>query len=93
MPIDDSADWNLGGRYTLHGEIAAGGMATVFLARQASVGRDVALKVMSRPLSHGHEYVDRFLREVEIISHLQHPHILPIYDFGDQDQFLYIVMG
>lgn len=81
------------GQYFITGEIGSGGMATVFLARQESVGRDVALKVMSRPLAHANEYVDRFMREVEIISHLQHPHILPIYDFGEQDQFLYIVMG
>jgi serine/threonine protein kinase len=81
------------GQYEITGEIGQGGMASVYRANQKSVGREVALKVISRGMVRHAEYVDRFFREVEIIANLQHPHILPIYDFGEQDNLLYIVMG
>jgi len=81
------------GQYEIHDQIGAGGMATVFRATQRSIGREVALKVISQPGVRHQEQVDRFLREVEIIANLQHPHILPIYDFGEQDGYLYVVMG
>jgi eukaryotic-like serine/threonine-protein kinase len=71
----------LGDRYVLHREIGAGGMATVYLARDVRHRRSVALKVV-RPDIGGLLAVERFLREIELAARLQHPHILPVFDSG-----------
>ncbi len=81
----------LGSRYTLEREVGRGGMALVFLAHDRKHDRQVAVKVL-RPeisLSLG---ADRFLREIGTAARLQHPHIVPIYDSGDLDALLYLVM-
>ena len=81
----------LTGRYTLERELGRGGMATVYLARDEKHGRRVAIKVLhpeaTMPLG-----AERFLREIEIVAKLTHPHILPLYDSGKVDGFLYYVM-
>ena len=69
------------GSYGILEEIGKGGMATVYRARQASVDRDVAIKVIRRSISGDPEAVQRFQREARLIARLEHPHILPIYDF------------
>jgi eukaryotic-like serine/threonine-protein kinase len=74
----------LGDRYTLEREIGAGGMATVYLARDARHRRSVAVKVV-RPGLGGREGLERFLREIELVARLQHPHILPVFDSGAVD--------
>jgi serine/threonine-protein kinase len=74
----------LSGRYGLEREIGAGGMATVYLARDLRHKRSVALKVV-RPELGGREGVERFLREIELAAGLQHPHILPVFDSGVVD--------
>lgn len=80
------------GNYTLTAFIGRGGMATVYKARQQSINREVAIKVMNeRAEAESSEY-RRFLREVQIIASLEHLHILPIYDYGQVDGFPYIVM-
>jgi TolB-like protein/tetratricopeptide (TPR) repeat protein len=71
----------LADRYVLEREIGAGGMATVYLARDLRHKRSVAIKVV-RPELGGREGVDRFLREIELAARLQHPHILPVFDSG-----------
>jgi tetratricopeptide (TPR) repeat protein/TolB-like protein len=71
----------LAGRYVLEREIGAGGMATVYLARDLRHKRSVAVKVV-RPELGGPEGVERFLREIELAARLQHPHILPVFDSG-----------
>jgi TolB-like protein len=71
----------LGDRYVLAREIGAGGMATVYLARDLRHKRPVALKVI-RPGLAAREGVERFLREIELAASLQHPHILPVFDSG-----------
>ena len=71
----------LSGRYIVEREIGAGGMATVYLARDLRHKRLVALKVV-RPELGGREGVERFLREIELAARLQHPHILPVFDSG-----------
>ena len=80
------------GQYTLQHRIGKGGMADVYRARQESMGRDVAVKVMSTALSENPEFVARFEREARVIARLQHPHILPVIDFGRQDEYTYLVM-
>jgi tetratricopeptide (TPR) repeat protein/class 3 adenylate cyclase len=69
-------------RYTLLREVARGGMATVYLATDSRHGRQVALKVMEESLV-GPLGADRFLREIEIVARLTHPHIVPLYDSGE----------
>ncbi|MBC8171092.1 MAG: protein kinase [Anaerolineae bacterium] len=81
------------GQYEIISQVARGGMATVFRARQKSIARDVAIKVLPRSLMHGENFLERFYREVEVIAALQHPHILPVYDFGEFDDMPYIVMA
>ena len=71
----------MGERYAIEREIARGGMATVYLARDPRYGREVALKIMDTELA-GTLGVDRFLREIEIAARLTHPHIVPLYDSG-----------
>lgn len=80
------------GPYHLHEVIGKGGMATVYRAHQPSMGRDVALKVMSPDLADEPEFITRFEREAQIIAQLQHPHILPVYDFGREGRLTYLVM-
>jgi TolB-like protein len=81
----------LQGTYAIEREAGAGGMATVYLARDLKHGRSVAIKVL-RPELAASVGTDRFLREIEMAARLQHPHIVPVYDSGAADGFLYYVM-
>jgi len=81
----------LEGRYVLQREIGAGGMATVFLAHDLRHGRDVALKVLDPGLA-ASIGADRFLEEIRTTARLQHPHILPLFDSGEADGYLFYVM-
>ncbi len=81
------------GQYNVTAEIGRGGMATVYQATQASMKRTVAIKILPRNLTHDEKFLARFYREVEIAASLQHPHILPVYDFGEYDGMPYIVMS
>lgn len=80
------------GSYELTAFIGRGGMSTVYKARQQTVNREVAIKVMSERTEEGSPELERFVREVQIIANLEHIHILPIYDYGQVDGFPYIVM-
>lgn len=82
----------LGGQYEVIEEIAKGGMASIYRGRQRSLGRDVAIKVLPGFLSGDPEYLTRFRREATAIAGLQHPNILPVYDFGEENGLTYIVM-
>ena len=81
------------GQYEIIEPIGKGGMATVYRATQASIGREVALKVLPREFIHDDTFLGRFTREVQVIASLQHLHILPVYDFGQQDDIPYIAMA
>jgi serine/threonine protein kinase len=80
------------GQFTILEEIGRGGMATVFKARQQSVNRIVAIKILPRHFLHDPGFLERFTREVDVASHLEHPHILPIYDYGETEGVPYIAM-
>jgi serine/threonine-protein kinase len=82
LPFDESLQAALGTSYSLEREIGRGGMATVYLARDAKHGRRVALKVLHADLaaSLGPE---RFRREIGFAATLQHPHILTVLDSGE----------
>ena len=77
--------------YDIQRELGAGGMAIVFLAHDIKHDREVALKVF-RPELASSMGGERFLREIHIAAKLSHPHILPLYDSGTADGFLYYVM-
>ena len=80
------------GQYEVIEEVGRGGMATVYKARQSSINRTVAVKVLPRNLLHDPDFFERFEREVDVIAHLEHPHILPIYDYGKAEGVPFIVM-
>src|ERR1043166_263219 len=81
----------LSDRYLIERELGAGGMATVYLARDLQRGRSVALKVL-RPELVSLIGPERFLREIEISGKLNHPHILALFDSGEADGLPYFVM-
>jgi eukaryotic-like serine/threonine-protein kinase len=81
----------LEGRYAVERQIGQGGMATVYLARDARHDRQVAIKVL-RPELAVSIGSDRFLREIKVAAHLQHPNILALYDSGEAGRYLYYVM-
>jgi eukaryotic-like serine/threonine-protein kinase len=81
----------LADRYRLDREVGAGGMATVYLAEDIRHDRRVALKVL-RPELAAVIGAERFLAEIKLTANLQHPHILPLFDSGEADGFLFYVM-
>ncbi|HUF66414.1 MAG TPA: serine/threonine-protein kinase, partial [Gemmatimonadaceae bacterium] len=78
-------------RYEIVRELGRGGMATVFLAKDAKHGRNVAIKVLHPELS-ASIGGERFEREIRVVAALQHPNILGLYDSGSADGLLYYVM-
>ena len=81
----------LADRYQLERHIGEGGMATVYLAEDLRHKRKVAVKVL-RPELAAVLGAERFVQEITTTANLQHPHILPLFDSGEADSFLYYVM-
>jgi len=81
----------LSDRYRIERELGQGGMATVYLAEDLRHDRKVAVKVL-RPELAAVLGADRFVQEIKTTAQLQHPHILPLFDSGQADGFLYYVM-
>ena len=81
----------LADRYRIDRELGAGGMATVYLAHDLKHDRKVAVKVL-RPELAAVIGAERFLSEIKTTANLQHPHILPLFDSGAADSFLFYVM-
>ncbi len=81
----------LEGRYEIERELGEGGMATVYLADDLKHERKVALKVLKPELA-AVVGAERFLAEIKTTANLQHPHILPLFDSGEADSFLFYVM-
>ena len=81
----------LEGRYAIERELGEGGMATVYLAQDIKHDRKVALKVLKPELA-AVVGAERFLAEIKTTANLQHPHILPLFDSGEADSFLFYVM-
>jgi len=80
----------LGSRYTIEREIARGGSGRIFLARNPQ-GTELALKVLHPELQVS-VAADRFLREIKVLSDLEHPRITKLLDYGEADYFIYFVM-
>ncbi|HUE96401.1 MAG TPA: serine/threonine-protein kinase, partial [Longimicrobiaceae bacterium] len=81
----------LEGRYRIERELGQGGMATVYLAADLKHDRRVALKVLKPELA-AVLGAERFVVEIKTTAALQHPHLLPLFDSGSADGFLYYVM-
>lgn len=80
------------GRYEIISELGRGGMATVYRAHDPRFGRDVAIKVLPQSFTQNPNLVARFEREAQTIAALDHPAIVPVYDFGEQEGQRYLVM-
>ena len=80
------------GRYKLISLIGEGGMAAVYKAYQPGVERHVAIKVLPQELARKEEFLGRFRHEARVLAQLQHPHILPVFDYGETAGYPYIVM-
>lgn len=72
--------------------LGRGGMGVVYKARQKSLNRIVAIKVLSPEKGHEARFAERFAREAELLAQLNHPHIVTIHDFGESDGLFYLVM-
>src|SRR6476646_9201209 len=80
------------GRYELHRRIARGGMADVFLARDQLLDRPVAVKVLFPEFATDPSFVERFRREAQSAANLNHPNIVSVYDWGEEEGTYFIVM-
>jgi serine/threonine-protein kinase len=82
----------LGDRYEIHRAIARGGMAQVYLARDRTLDRPVAVKELVPEFATDPSFVERFRREAQSAARLTHPNIVSVYDWGTQDGTYFIVM-
>lgn len=80
------------GHYQVIRELGRGSMGTVYLARQESLGRDLAIKVLGPEFTRDGEFVARFKREGLISARLRHPNIVQVFDYSDSDGLFYIAM-
>jgi len=80
------------GRYQIKAELGRGGMATVYEAYDPRFEREVAVKVLPREMLHDPQFRVRFEREAKTIALLEHPAIVPVYDYGEEDGQPYFVM-
>ena len=82
----------LAGRYTFERVLGAGAMGTVFLGRDVTLDRPVAVKVISPDLAASATFRDRFLLEARTVAKLRHPNIVAVYTAGEANGLLYFVM-
>ena len=80
------------GQYEIGEPVGQGGMATVYKAFQPSMNRTVAVKILPPQLAVNPTFLARFRQEAQVIARLEHTHILPVYDYGEGDGVVYIVM-
>jgi len=82
-----------GGRYVFERHLGSGGMASVWLARDQSLDRPVAIKVMADTLADNQRWLERFKREARAAAALSHAHIVKVFDFGIEEHRPYLVMA
>lgn len=90
-PVLIASGKRLGERYRLECALGRGGMAAVWLATDERLGRQVAVKVLSDTLATDGQYLTRFRREAHTVASLQHPNLVPVYDYGAGER-PYLVM-
>lgn len=81
----------LSGRYRLEAKLGSGGMSTVYLARDQTLDRDVAVKVMHREMSEQEDQLERFRQEARAVAKLSHPNVVAVIDAGEDGGHPYIV--
>lgn len=81
------------GMYEIVDMLGHGGMATVYKGYRPDIDRYVAVKVLPPHPGMDKQFIERFQLEAKTIARLQHPHILPLYDYGVEDDILYLVMA
>ncbi|MGD2122711.1 MAG: protein kinase [Gemmatimonadota bacterium] len=91
QPAEERLTQALAHRYRIESEIGSGGMATVYLAQDLKHDRQVAVKVLKPELA-AVVGAERFLAEIKTTANLQNPHILPLFDSGEAEGFLFYVM-
>ena len=82
----------LHGTYEVVGPLGEGGMATVYRGRRLADGREVAIKVLRAQYAHDKEFVARFEREAQAVARLSHPHMVQVFDYGQDGDVHFIVM-
>src|SRR3990170_4170818 len=80
------------GQYKLDRRLGRGGMASVYKAYQPGTDRHVAIKILPRDDMGDPNFLNRFRQEARIIANLEHPHILPVYDYGEANGYTFLVM-
>ena len=90
--LDAAVGRVLDGRYRVLSRIADGGMATVYLARDERLDRDVAVKIMRPDLARDQAFVARFQREARLAAGLSHPNVVAVHDFGTDGGDMFLVM-
>jgi serine/threonine-protein kinase len=80
------------GKYHIFQDVGHGGMATVYRSYDTENDRVVALKVLSPYVAQEPKFKVRFAQEIKVLLKLRHPHIVPVYDYGEVGDFAYIVM-
>jgi eukaryotic-like serine/threonine-protein kinase len=81
----------LNGRYVLDSKLGSGGMSTVYLARDETLERWVAVKILHREISDQPDQIERFRREARTVAQLSHPNLVAVIDAGEDDGHPYIV--
>lgn len=79
-------------QYRIIGPLGEGGMAAVYRGYQPSMDRDVAIKILPRHYASEPGFLERFKQEAKVIASLEHPHILPVHDYGEAEGYTYLVM-
>ncbi|MCZ2402345.1 Stk1 family PASTA domain-containing Ser/Thr kinase [Paenarthrobacter sp. Z7-10] len=92
QPSDPLVDTLVDGRYHVHSKVARGGMATVYLATDLRLDRNVALKVLHPHLATDNSFLDRLRREAKAAARLSHPHVVGVLDQGNDGTLAYLVM-
>ena len=82
----------LGDGYKVERPLGSGGFAVVYLVRDLTLKRQIAVKVLSPDLIQSHTVLERFRREAETVAQLSHPHIVPLYFVGQKDDLVYLAM-
>src|SRR4051812_49673772 len=92
--VDDLVGRSLGprGQYRLTALLGRGGMGAVYRAEQTALQREVAVKIINPWLTAQPDFVRRFEQEARTLARLEHGHILPVHDFGEEEGLFYLVM-
>ncbi|MFC1540877.1 protein kinase [Candidatus Latescibacterota bacterium] len=84
---------NLSGKYELIRKLGQGGMASVYMAHEIDLDREVAIKILPKAFLHDKNFIERFKREARIAANLEHPNIISIYQINIEEELCYIVMN